>query len=81
MLLYVESRGGRLRSRYWFGREFGQAKIENFGVAAISHKNVCGLNVAMNDSFAVRGIERVGDLDAQRDQSLQFHGTTGDAVL
>jgi len=35
----------------------------------------------MNDSFRVRGVERVGDLDAKREQSFQFHDTTGDAVL
>src|SRR5713101_2520547 len=40
-----------------------------------------GFNVAVNDSFGVGGIERVGDFDAERKQSFQFHGTLGDAVL
>jgi hypothetical protein len=81
MLLEVEGRGGRVRSRDWFGRELGQAEVEDFGVAAIRDKEVRGLNVAMNDSFAVCGIEPVGDLDASREQSFQFHGTPGHAVL
>jgi hypothetical protein len=50
-------------------------------VAAISDKDIRRLNVAMNDSFGVGGIERVGNLDSQREQSFQFHGTPGDAVL
>jgi hypothetical protein len=35
----------------------------------------------VNDSSGVRGIERVGDLDAKREQSVQFHGTPGNALL
>src|SRR6266566_3718519 len=81
MTLEVEGCGGLLRSRYGFGREFGQAEVEDFGVAAIRDKEVRGLNVAMNDAFGVRGIQGVGDLDAQREQSFQFHGTAGNAVL
>ena len=50
-------------------------------MAPISDKDVSGFNVAMYDSFGVRGIERVGDLDAEREQSVQIHGTIGDAVL
>ena len=81
MLVYVEGCGGRLRSCHWFGRELGQAEVEDFGVSAVRDKDVSGLNIAMNDSFGVRGIEGVGDLDSQRDQCFQFHGTPGGAVL
>src|SRR5215469_10929303 len=81
MLLYIDGSGGRLRSRYWFERQFGQAEVQNFGVATISDKDVSGLNVAMYDSFGVRGIKRVGDLDGEREQNVQIHGTMGDAVL
>jgi hypothetical protein len=35
----------------------------------------------VNDSLGVRGIERVGDLDSKCEQSFQFHGAIGDAVL
>ena len=81
MLLSVVRLGGLLRPRHWFERQFSQAEVENFGVATISNKDVSGLNVAMNDSFGVRGIERVGDVDAQCHQSVQVHWMTGDAVL
>src|SRR6266446_10651988 len=81
MLLDVECRGGLLRSCHRLGRELGQAEIEDFGVPTIRDKNIRGLDVAMNNSFGVRGIQRVGDLDAQREQCFQFDGTPGDAVL
>src|SRR6266436_7079926 len=81
MFLDVQSRGGLLRSCYWLWRQLGQAKVQDFGVAAIRDKDIRGFNVAVNDSFGVGGIERVGDFDAERKQSFQFHGTLGDAVL
>jgi len=81
MLLCVESRGGPLRACHRLGRELGQAEVKDFGVATIRDEDVRGFNVAMNDSFAVRGIECVGDLDAKRKHSVHFHGTPGNAVL
>src|SRR5260221_6521417 len=81
MLFDIEGRGGLLRSRRRLGRELGQAEIEDLCVPTISYKDIRGLDVAVNDSFAMRGIERVGNLDAQREQSFQLHGTLGDTVL
>ena len=49
-------------------RDFGQAEVENLGVSALGHENVGGLDVAMDDAFAVRGVERVGDFDGQAEQ-------------
>src|SRR5208282_2016944 len=69
------------RSRYWFGRKFGQAEVEDFGVATLRDKNVGRLNITMNDSFGMRGIECAGDVDSKREQNLQIHGTAGNAVL
>jgi hypothetical protein len=44
---------------------FGKPEVENFGVAPLGDKNVGRLNVAVNDSFAVGRVERVGDVDAE----------------
>ncbi len=53
-------------------RELGEAEIENLGVTAIGHENVCGLDVAMDDAFGMGSVKRVGDLDAQRKQGVQL---------
>ncbi len=60
---------------------FRQAEIENLGVAALGDENVGGLDVAMDDVFAVRGIERIGDFDGQAEQHVHFERAPGDAVL
>src|SRR5215469_8610193 len=44
--------------------ELCQTKVQNLGLAAVDQKNVCRLDVAMDDALGVRGIEAVGDLDA-----------------
>ncbi len=40
-------------------------------MAAIADKNVGRLDVTMDDSFAVRGIESIGNFDADREQRFQ----------
>ena len=74
---------GACRSRGICGGRgnLGQAEVENLGVPALGDENVGGLDVAMDDAFAVRGIERVGDLDGQAEQHVHFQRATGDAVL
>jgi hypothetical protein len=42
--------------------QFGQAKIQNFYVAVAGDENIFGLQVAMDDSFVVRGGQAFGDL-------------------
>ncbi len=61
--------------------DFGEAEIENFGMAALSDENVGGLDVAMDDAFGVSGIESVGDFDGDFEESIQFHGLAGNDVL
>ena len=47
------------------GRNLGQAEIKNLGVPTPGYKNVCRLDVSMDDAFGVGGIESVGNLDAE----------------
>ena len=44
---------------------FCQAEIEDFGMTALGHEDVRGLDVAVDDALGVSGVERVGNLDAQ----------------
>ncbi len=48
---------------------------------ALGHKNVCRFNVAMNYAFGVRGVERIGNFDGQREQESNIERLRGDAVL
>ena len=50
-------------------------------MTSISHEDVRGFNVTMNDSFDVSGVERVGDLNGEREQNVQFHGAISDGML
>ena len=63
------------------GGYFREAEIENFGVAALGDENIGGLDVAMDDALGVRGIETVGDLDAEIENGFHFHRAAGDAML
>ena len=62
-------------------RNLGQAEIKNLGVPTPGYKNVCRLDVSMDDAFGVGGIESVGNLDAEGEQRLQIHRTVADQVL
>ena len=61
--LYAERRGATI----------GESEIENFGVAAIGDKNVGRLDVAMDDTFGVGGVESLGDFDgSERTSSISM---------
>jgi hypothetical protein len=44
-----------------------QTKVQNLGVSALGDKNVCWLNVAMHDASGVGSVQRVGDVDGERE--------------
>ncbi len=45
----------------------GQSKIENLGVAPVSNENIRRLDIAVEDSLSVRGIECIRYLDSECD--------------
>src|ERR1700733_15148747 len=59
----------------------GQAEVENLGLIAICYKNVCRLDVAVNDALGVRTVEGVGDLDAEIEKFVQLHRLSVDRAL
>ena len=62
-------------------RYLREAEIENLGVAARGDEKIRRLDVAMNDAFRVRRIERIGDFNGQRDGVFDLDGAAIDAVL
>jgi len=50
-------------------------------VAALGDENVRRLDVAVDDSFGVSGIQSIGDFDAESQQRFEFQGTPGNAAL
>ena len=44
-------------------------------------EDVGGLDVAVNNALAVRGLQSFGDFDGEREQAFDVHGTAGDAML
>ena len=46
-------------------RDLSQTEVEDLGVAALGDENVGGLNVTVDDAFAVRGIQAIGDFDGE----------------
>ena len=50
-------------------------------MAALGYEDVGGLDVAVDDAFGVRRIQRVGDIDGDGQQLLRFERPPGDAVL
>ena len=52
-------------------RHLRQSEVQNLGVAPLGDKNIGGLDVAVDDSFGVRGVKRISDLDAPATGSLR----------
>ena len=59
----------------------GQSEIEDLGVAALGDENICRLNIAMHNAFAMRSIERLRNFDPQTQHGFEFQRTPGDQVL
>ena len=50
-------------------------------MTAIGDKDICRLDIAMNDALAVRRVEGIGDFDPDGEELIQFHRTAVDQVL
>jgi hypothetical protein len=62
-------------------RQLRKPKIQNFSVPTLGDENVRGFDVAMDDPFRMRRIERVGNFDSQLEQHFELDRAASDAVL
>ena len=60
---------------------FGESEVQNFCATALGDENVGGLDVPMNDSFTVCGVERVRNPNRQTHQDIRLDRVSRDAVL
>src|ERR1700728_5451884 len=58
-----------------------QAEVENLCVPALGNENVGRFDIAMDDPFAMGRIQRVSDLDGERENHLRLHRPVGNAML
>ena len=62
-------------------QQLRQSKIEYLDLAPLGNKNIRWLDIAMNDAFAVGGVNGIGDLHSEPDHLITWHRTAGHAVL
>jgi hypothetical protein len=58
-----------------------QPKVKHLGVSALGNENVRRFDVAVDDAFCVGCVERVRNLDSQRQNQLGFQRSASDAML
>src|SRR5208337_5014829 len=58
-----------------------QAEVENLGVSALGYENIGGLDVAMDDARVMGSVQRLGDVNGQRQQRFRFQRTAADVML
>src|SRR5215831_20000255 len=73
--------GCRLACCSNFRSYFRESEVENFRMTAASNEDVGRLDIAMDNAFSVRRIERVSDFCGQVQQQLGLHWLARDAVL
>src|SRR5207245_3677684 len=52
--------------------QLGEAEIEYLGLTALGQKDICWLDIAMNDPLAMRSAQSVRHLDCDLQQLIQF---------
>ena len=61
--------------------EFRETEIEHLRLAPIGDENIRRFDIAVNDAFRVRRVERVGDVDGERQQLLERQRIAVDRFL
>ena len=56
------------------------AEIQDFGVAPAGDKNICRLDVAVDDALRVGSVQSISDLDGQIEHRLNFQGLAANSA-
>ena len=62
-------------------RQLGKAEVQHLQLPAIRNEYVRGFNVAVDDTFRVRGVERICELDTPLHQAIQRHRPGSQAAV
>jgi len=74
---FGDGEGGGIGKIRAGGRErfkFGEAEVEQFGVALLGDENVGGFDIAMDDTTGVRGFESRGNLNTPLEGGSKSEG-------
>jgi hypothetical protein len=79
MFLGLDGRGTEGHA-LWLQGDFGETEVENLRLTSISHEDVRGLDVPMDDSLRVCRIESICELDSQIEHRFDLQRLTRDPV-
>src|SRR2546423_15697490 len=65
----------------WSQCMFCQSEIEHLGLIPRGDKNICRLDIAVNDALGVSRFQRIGNLYPQVKQQIEFESLFADALL
>src|ERR1700675_3217687 len=79
MFLGLDGRGVQ-GNALWLHRHFRETEVENLRLTSIRHEDVRGLDVPMDYSLRVCGIEGIGELDAQIEHRCDLQRLASDPM-
>src|SRR5689334_5254664 len=74
------ARRGAARQRSGGLRKLRETKVENLRAVLVADENVRRLDVAVDDALRMRRVERIGQLDGDVEQVLDFQRSAVDAI-
>ncbi|HME31799.1 MAG TPA: hypothetical protein VKG65_03505 [Terriglobales bacterium] len=70
-----------LAPRTSFDCDLGQSKIKDLSVTAFGYEDIGRLDVAVDDSLGMSGVQRVGNLNRQREDNFGLYRLSRDEML
>src|SRR5947209_3365235 len=73
--------GDGVHGHFSLASQLGETEIENLYLTALSDEDVGRLDVTMNDALGMRGFERLGELNADIEQTIKWQRRTEQLVI